>query len=273
MAATVTDTCTFPIFSSLPQEIRNQIWRDALPDISGPALYFYESGHWCSHQRSETDEGSDPNSAEVQLDFDFRYDRLKGVQIEVPLVSFNREARDIGLAWVRQHNLGIRQRQNRQYPVFVRSFDLTNDALYISIPQWEDFVREPYNCFAQPHLSNRTVVINEHVTRLALSGAHFGQYVELLYEFFPWFSNLTVLFVIINPVPELPNPEGKNDKERLWRFGRTPGGSAFWHGHRGSFDVTDCKYIRDGALLEDLCDELVKNRVKSFEIRPVYVFK
>lgn len=32
---------TFPLFPSLPFELRDQIWRSALPEPAGPTIYFY----------------------------------------------------------------------------------------------------------------------------------------------------------------------------------------------------------------------------------------
>jgi len=152
MAAAATNFSTFPLFSSLALELRDQIWRDALPNEVGPALYFYRKGCWCPRHLLQSDEEYDPENHEFNLNFEFRHDLLNVVQFKVPLFFVNREARNIALAWVREHGIEIRAREDRQSPVFVCPFNPIRDVLYIALDQWDEFLREPDDRCFQPDL-------------------------------------------------------------------------------------------------------------------------
>lgn len=172
MAAAATNSSTFSLFSSLALELRDQIWRDALPDKVGPALYFYRKGGWCPRHLSQSDEEYDPQDHEFNLIFEFRHDFLDVVQVEVPLFFVNREARNIALAWVREHGIEIRAREDRQSPVFVCPFNPTRDVLYIALDKWDEFFREPDDRCFQPDILGQ--LINSRaadVTRIAVPEA------------------------------------------------------------------------------------------------------
>jgi hypothetical protein len=159
MAAAATNSSTFPLFSSLAPELRDQIWRDALPDKVGPALYFYREGCWCPRYLLPSDEEYDPQDHDLNLNFEFRHDLLDVVQFEVPLFFVNREARDIALAWVREHGIEIRAREDRQSPVFVCPFNPIRDVLYIALDKWDEFLREPDDRGFQPDLVERLMTV------------------------------------------------------------------------------------------------------------------
>jgi len=93
---------TFHPFPRLPLELRDQIWQDALPGASGPALYFYERrGYWRSRLLTESDHGYRPGEDDMALTF--HPDSMDTHhQFEVPLAFVNREARRAVLRWVHQ---------------------------------------------------------------------------------------------------------------------------------------------------------------------------
>lgn len=95
---------SFVLFSSLAAELRNQIWRDALPHHIGPALYSYRKrGCWCPRQLTESEPGYIAGNDDLNLAFEFRTDLLDDDnQYHVPLFSVNREARSIVLAWLQE---------------------------------------------------------------------------------------------------------------------------------------------------------------------------
>lgn len=174
MAAAATNSSTFPLFSSLALELRNQIWRDALPNKVGPALYFYRKGCWCPRHLLQSDEEYDPKNHELNLNFEFRHDLLDVVQFKVPLFFVNREARNIALAWVREHGIEIRARENRQSPVFVCPFNPIRDVLYIALDKWDEFLREPDDRCFQPDLLEQFINVKPaDVTRIAVPEALF----------------------------------------------------------------------------------------------------
>ena len=280
MAAVATNSSTFPLFSSLPPELRNQIWRDAVPDKVGPALYFYRKGCWCPRRLSTSDEGYDPENDENNLNFEFRHDLLHDAQFEVPLVFVNREARGVALAWVREQGIEIRPRENRQYPIFVRPFDPMRDALYVALDKWDDFLLEPHDRQFQPDLFEQLVTIEPDLTRIAVPEALLRSNVTTLSSMFQYFYLLKVLFIIVDAQPDLQSADNDMKVQRRWEFESTQGGAFFWNDDRGSFAFGDSKYIGYEALYrlieeanKGLGEWLAENHIRSFEIRPVFAFR
>ena len=280
MSAAAINSSTFPLFSSLYPELRNQIWHDALPGKVGPALYFYRKGCWCPRRLSKSDEGYDPENDENNLNFEFRHDLLDDTQFEVPLVFVNREARSIALAWVREQGIEIRPREDGQHPVFVRPFDPSCDALYIALDKWDDFLCEPDDRRFQPDLFEQLVDIKPDLTRIAVPEALLRSEVATLPEMFQYFFHLEVLFVVVDAQPDLQAADNDMKVQRRWEFERTQGGVFFWDDDRGSFDFRDSKYVGDEAsyrLIKEaskgLSEGLVKNHIHNFEIQPVFAVR
>ncbi|KAI1121857.1 hypothetical protein F5Y10DRAFT_271687 [Nemania abortiva] len=132
---------TFPLFSSLPAELRYQIWKDALPDSIRPGLYFYKKGCWLYREISQ----SDPKFSHEYLDrnhwLEFDHSELEDTQFRLPLASVNREARDAAVAWAKKHEL--RTRHVAYGLEIICPFDLGRDVLYIARDQWFDLFDEP----------------------------------------------------------------------------------------------------------------------------------
>lgn len=280
MAAAATNFSTFPLFSSLSPELRNQIWRDALPVKVGPALYFYRKGCWCPRRLSKSNEGYDPENDENNLNFEFGHDLLDDVQFDVPLVVVNREARGIALGWVREQDIEIRPREDRQYPVFVRPFDPMRDALYIALDKWNDFLCEPDDRQFQPDLFGQLVDIKPDLTRIAVPEALLRSEIITLPEMFRYFFHLKVLFIIVDAQSDLQSADNDMKVQRRWEFESTQGRAFFWNDNRDSFDFGDSEYIGDEALCrliekanKGLGEGLAKNHIRSFEIRPVFAIR
>lgn len=280
MAAAATNPSTFPLFSSLPRELRDQIWRDALPDIAGPALYVYRKGCWCPRRLSKSDEGYDPENDENNLNLEFRHDLLDDTQFEISLVFVNREARGIALAWVREQGIKIRPREDRQYHIFVRSFDPTRDALYVALDAWDDFLCEPVDRQSQSDLFGQLVDLRPHLTRIALPEALLRSEVDILSELFHYYFHLEVLLIVVNAQPDLQSTENVAQVQRRWEFESTPGGAFFWDRDRGGFGSENSEYIGDEALyrlMEEankvLSEELAKPYNRSFKIQPGFAVR
>jgi len=280
MAAAATNSATFPLFSSLPPELRDQIWRDALPDQIGPALYFYRKGCWCPGRLLESDEGYDPENDENNLTLEFRRDLIDNVQFELPLVYVNRDARKIALAWMHEQGIEIRLREERQYLVFSCPYDSMRDALYIALDKWDDFLREPYDRQAQPDLIEKLVDIRADLTRIAVPEALLRSEVATLPEMFEYFSHIRVLFIVVDAQPDLQFADNAMKVQRRWEFASTRGGVFFWKKDRNGFDFGDRENIGGEALywpseegFKGLGEGLAKNHIRSFEIRPVFAVR
>ena len=280
MAAAATNFATFPLFSSLAPELRNQIWRDALPDKVGPALCFYRKGRWCPRRLSKSDKGYDPENDENNLNFEFRHDLIDDAQFEVPLVFVNREARGIALTWVREQGIEIRLSEDRQYPIFVRPFDPMRDALYVALDKWNDFLCEPDDRQFEPDLFEQLVDVKSDLTRIAVPEALLRSEAATLPEMFRYFFSLKQLIIIVDAQPDLQSADDDTNVQRRWEFESTQGGAFFWNNDHGSFDFGDSKYIGDETLYrlieeanKGLGEELAKNHIHSFEIRLAFAVK
>lgn len=280
MAAAASNPPTFPLFTSLPRELRDQIWRDALPEKLGPALSFYKKGCWCPRRLSEFDEGYDPENDENNLNFEFRHDLLDDIQFEMPLIYVNREARDLAFAWVREKGIWMRPREDRQYPVFVRPFDPMRDALYVALDKWDDFLREPDDRLFQPDLFDQLVDTNSDLTRIAVPEALLRSEVASLPEMFRHLFNLKALLIVVDPQPDLQSADNDVKVQHWWGFESIQGGAFFWNDHRGGFDSENGEYIGDEAvyrLMEEatrgLGEGLANDHIRSFEVRPVFAVR
>lgn len=276
MTAAATNSSTFPLFTSLPGELRDQIWRDALPDKVGPALSFYKEGCWCFRRLSESDEGYDIENNENNLNFEFRHDLLDDIRFEIPLVYVNREARDLAFAWIREQGIEIRPRRNRPYPVFVRPFNPMRDALYVALDKWDDFLCEPDDRLLQPDLFDQLVDTKSDLTHIAVPIALLRSEATSLPEMFRHLFNLKVLLIIVDPQPDLQSADTDVKVQHRWDFESTQGGAFFWNDDRGGFDSANSEYIGDETLyrlIEEvtrgLGEGLANDHIRSFEIRPV----
>lgn len=280
MAAATADSSTFPLFSSLPRELRDQIWRDAMPDRIGSALFFYKKGCWHPRRLSQSDEGYDPENDENNLNFEFCHDLLDDMQIESPLVFANHEARGIALAWIREQNIEIRPSENRQDPIFVHPFDPMHDALYIALDKWDDFLCEPNDRLSEPDLIQQLVDIKSDLTHIAVPEALLRSEVASLPEMFQYYFQLKVLFIVADAQPDLQSADNEVKVQQRWEFESTQGGSFFWDYDRGGFDSGNSEYIGDENLCrlieeatKELGEGLAKNYIRDFEIRPVFVVR
>lgn len=277
MAAAATNSSIFPLFPRLCPELRNQIWRDALPDRIGPALYSYKKGSWCPRRLTESDEEYDPDDDESNLNFEYRHDLLDNVQYDLPLVFVSREARGIALAWVRQQGIETRSREDRRYPVFERSFDSMRDALYISLDTWGDFLNEQYDRQGEPDLLFKLVNVVADITYIAVPEVLLRSEIGSLYEMIWLFPRIEVLFIIIDAPPNLQRADNEMNMQRRWELESTQGGSFFWNLDSGSFDSGNSEYIGHEAIYrliekankEGLGRELAYHQIRRFEVRPV----
>lgn len=277
MAAATTTSSMFSLFSDLPPELRDQIWRDALPEKLGPGLYFYKKGCWRPRRLTASDVGYDPVRDDLNLVFEFRHDLLDATQFEMPLAYVNREARGIALAWIREQDMAIRPRDDKPlYPIYRRSFDPMRDALYIPLEEWENCLAEPYDRMFEPDLINRNVDFIPDVKRIAVSEALLRREAAALGEMFHHFFWLKVLFIVIDPQPDLqPVSSDGMEVQQRWEFVSIGGGAFVWDEDRGRFDFRGGDYLDAYKPLytliekanEGLGEDLVRHHMHNFEIR------
>ena len=276
MAATASHESEFSLFSKLPRELRDQIWRNSLPDKVKPTLFSYKKGCWCPRRLLPTEEGYDGENDEHNLNFEFHHDMLDAVQYAVPLAFVNREARDIALSWVREHGFEMRSSgHSEDYPIFTRSLDPLRDVLYIAQNQWDDFLREPTDRQYEPDLLDKLLGIEADITRIAVPKALLDSDAESLHEVFHYYSHLKILFVVVDPQPELQS-ESNSKTQQCWEIENAKGTPFHWSADRARFEPMDLDHSDDPDLYgcieeagKQLGQELVGNQMSNFEIWPV----
>jgi len=299
MAIAAIKPSTFQFFSSLSPELRDQIWREALPKI-GPTLHFYKRGCWCPRQLSQSDEGfyheNGYNNEELNLWFELRNDLVEPAQFKLPLVFVNHEAREIALAWVKQQGDKIKMRISentenevireqvsdlradgnlvikncessrhgvRQDPVFVRPFDMIRDVLYIGVDKWRDFLEEPSDRQSEPDLIDRIVTVRPNVTRIAVPEAMLcSKYADELMYILEDYSWIRTLFIIIDMWPNVRLADSDIMAHQWWELESTGEGNFIWNADHEGFD---CEWIGDEARHKSIADAIVGLREKILE--------
>ena len=274
-------TTTIPHFRNFPQELRDQIWNDALPEKDKPALYPWKKGCWCPRRLQKSDPGWEPNE-DLNLRLDFRHDLLDHVEVEIPLFFVNREARRAALAWMRKQNITLRFRKDKQCWVFTRPFDQTMDALYISMDDIGGFFIEPIDRLDEPDIFGQSVFVAPDVTRIAVPAALFQDDgdVSSLPELFEWYSVLKRLFVVVNPQlcwGDYDRPQVQGQQQ--WEVKQTLGRIFVYNHSNRRFDSHDgnSEAAGDETLyrqVEEACGYLgemaARNKSDGLEIRPVF---
>ena len=243
MATAAATSASFPHFPSLPSELRNQIWNNALPDKDEPALYFYEMGCWRPGRR--VIDGDDA------LFLEFRHETLAHVTVAVPLASVNHEARSIALGWLREQGIERRFWEATKHHVFARQFDPNHDALYVSPAEWTEFCCEPWDRPFEPDLIEQSYSTWADVTRLALPESKVrseaAELAETIGFFFPC---LAILFIVIDGPPDRQLDVVDVNVQRRWELNSMQGRESEVHRTPWSDDHDHGTCYGDAALEE-----------------------
>lgn len=242
MATTATATLAFPQFSLLPPELRNSIWREALPDDIqlGPVLVPFKEGCWQCELLG-------PDNTPAVL---FRPELLDAVQLEIPIAFVNREARSIALAWLRKQTPLLRMRRRKeQDPIYVRPFDGEVDTLYVDQSQldadalWEEpheLIYKSYEEYVKgcngrrglrtlrPKIQRIAIALNEELLKWHEPLKHIFLTVEDYYS-----ENLSEMLVVVNAPPELQSVADDDSKADgsippRWEYVGTGGDEYIW---------------------------------------------
>lgn len=269
----------FPLFSRLPAELRNQIWHDTLPANIGQLLYFYRKGCWCPRRLMEADEGYHTENDELNLNYEFRYQLLDPVRIDIPIFLVNREAHSIASAWIHGH--GLKLRFHKDELIFVRPFDPSSDTLYVPLESYDDFFREPHDRQFEPDLLYKSVNCpGVAFERIAVPEPVIHNEGDPLPEFFEWYDRLKRLFIIVNAPSDL-QPENTGADTRLqqrWELDETQGPAYYWNGsgfewQDGVRVANDALYKRIEEVSNGIVDTLMENPKSRYEIRPAFAVR
>lgn len=266
---------TFPFFSSLAPELRDQIWRCALPEEDvGPTLFLYKKGCWY------------PRGVPPDLVLEFRHDLLDPLGFDLPHVFVNHEARRIALAWIDKQRGRIvpQPKGDSQHPRFTRHFDPTQDILCITPSMWPDFLLEAVDRIALPDLAEHAVRFESSITRVALPKAVILDDFAALPEVWFSFSLVDELYLVLNEhFTHMPTAEGlpwtaairHQENAYVWeqetrRFTQAEA----WRGRPSSNHQAMRTLFEDpGEANQVLLQELSRNHIPSFLVQPIFVAK
>lgn len=263
----------FNLFARLPPELRYIIWEKALPRPLGPQLYCYRKDCWRPRHLTPGDQGFEPGNDGLHIAFEFHYEFLNPVRIDVPLFFVNREAHRLAAAWIKEQGLRLQLRSSQQ-GTFARLFDPNRDTLYVPAHEWNTFLCEPIDRQFQIDLLNCNIsCLAVCFTRLAFPEAMLEHEQDPLPELFDWYGRVDQVYVLRDPVPDL-QPTGENTSlQERWEIEGSSGKAYCWDGMRfqwnGSradgYDELYAKIERISIAVQGLLDE---NRKLRYEVRP-----
>lgn len=201
MSIPATTTSTFFLFSQLPGELRNQIWRYNFPDL-GVVLYSYRKGCECPQIISNFNQKDMTN---LIIFLGFGHKSFRPARIEIPLFFACREAREISLAWMREKGIEVQFDKTKQSPIFVRPFDPLRDVFYIPANNFRAFCHEPQDYDLD--ISVDPLFFQADVKYVALIESLFRS--DTFDELALRFPRLEVLFVVVDA-----QVEGKGDDDK-----------------------------------------------------------
>ncbi|KAL7894916.1 hypothetical protein HDV63DRAFT_396539 [Trichoderma sp. SZMC 28014] len=276
----------FRPFPRLPAELRQQIWRETLPDFEGITLHGYKKGCW-DLRNPLPEEANALTRADKILDF--RHELLNDIHIDLPIVFVNREARTTALSWAREQGIKMSFNTEKACHVFVLPFNPWQDAIFINSHNFEDFCTEPADRLAGLQFRGQSAYSNPEITRVALPHTALTSEISIFYDMIHWFPRLEIIFIIVDveigqDIPKrLSAAERSRTKERMkhqrWKTSQAEGHSYVW-------DSNDRKFVRnigtligfrsmyreiEQYLLGGITKVFAKKHVERFEIRPVLI--
>lgn len=219
-------------FTSLPLELREQIWREALPTVSGPALFTYRKGCWIVRDPTKGETGYEPGFPD-HLELLFLHESLRKLYFDVPIFFVNSEAREIATAWFRQQGF-----DNKAFPGSVslyeqsgctlgRTFRPDRDILYVPSGELVYFHNEPMDCIWS-HYNDRSYNTTCEASRLAVSRGSLVNS-EILGDLIALCNyRIEELFIILDPQPEQPSEESNDSVLPRWELDIPDYGSYKW---------------------------------------------
>ncbi|KAI1384250.1 uncharacterized protein F4822DRAFT_419162 [Hypoxylon trugodes] len=245
MADPESSSLTFPLFPKLPAELRDQIWREVLPQEVKPLLYIYKTGCWRPEPLHESDAGYDPES---RLNFHtvFRPDLVEGTWFELPLAFVSHEARHIALSWLRENGFTkSRLTKDKQCLLFFYPFNQALDAIYVSQKQLiysilESFDFAPYN--------GPSVPIESTLRHIAISEETFIDLGTDVSELLLFHSRLETFLILVKIPPDMKPADNSRDEQFWWEFESAYGWSFSWKRDHWVFNARDDGYIGDEGL-------------------------
>ncbi|KAF2655620.1 hypothetical protein K491DRAFT_598475 [Lophiostoma macrostomum CBS 122681] len=275
---------TFSHFTSLPAELRNQIWRDTLPARIGHGLYPYRKGCICPRWLTPDDLDYYAPDPENNLTIEFRGRGLGLAEFGgtgVKLWGVCREARSIALGWVREVGIGVRtstKMKTPRPPLFLKAFDAQRDTVYVPEDQWETFICEPLERAFEPDMVGQSHSVGGRLVQsVAVPVALLKRYgSDLATEMLDMQCDLREVLVVLGEGPDWGKQDGGERVLPRWEYEDARQGKYVWNYTRKMF-LLDAKYLSRSVrkdwfprdVNEGMRLELERADVKSFEVRAV----
>ena len=232
---------SFSPFARLPPELRDQIWHDALPAKVGPHLFLYKSGSWGPYQLDEADTEYNTENDELNWEFRWDYNSLQETYFNVPLFFVNYEARGVALDWLHKHGIETRTIigvENRPRCVFLRSWNLERDAIYVPVKLWNEFLQEPVSRMNRAENEGRTFTMVGGIWHLAVPETlKITQHdILTLFELIHY-PEVSALYIVLDPQPDLDAIDiNRDDRITRWEFEDAKAGNYIYNDELGKFD-------------------------------------
>jgi hypothetical protein len=223
-------TPLFALFKNLAPELREQIWRETLPTVSGSALFSYRKGCWIVRDPAKGETGFEPGFPN-HLQLLFLYESLGMLYFDIPIFFVNSETRDIAITWLREqglkkfeaHLVSVSGHQQSRY-TFMRTFRPDCNILYIPDNKSADFRSEPIDRITQCEYDSYSYSPTCEISRIAISETLFSDcFFEELLQL--WNYHIKELFIIVGPQPEKAWADGEDSILARWELDSWNGGS------------------------------------------------
>ena len=245
-------SAAFPLFASLPPEIRNLIWEYSLPQAIPARLSFLKPGSL------RTDRGWVDERA-----------ILDAMEVKLPSAFVNKEARGITITWVRKHGLKMRCYEGMKYPIFIRPFDNESDALYISIDEYSSSFMNVDD--TQLNVGHGILTLpngqGRNVKSVVVPKSFFLDRGDKIVKLLKWFACRQIL-LITNRVMI----RGRSKTKTPFEIVNTGKGCVRWNARSQQFAYGYGRYIGEAKHYRKLGHFLSENDAPSFKIQPVMIF-
>lgn len=262
----------FSLFSSLPSELRIQIWHYALtlPE-KRQSLVPYRKGCWKVPPSPSNERDPD------EIPLVFYHNLLDNIQVEIPLFFVSHEARDVALSWIRKHNIRMCFSDDKQSFIFTRQFDPRCDVLYVPPDKKRSFLNEHWDKTRETGIQFVQFTTEQHLTCVAIPEALLHKNSYIICDIFENLWNPKVLFIILDTQPDFEDNDTKVQQQ--WKLESFQGMSLSWDYKQRKFEWKTGNVIDEALhkLIEEaikyLDEALIDGNIISFEIRPVLAVK
>ncbi|PVI02154.1 hypothetical protein DM02DRAFT_670731 [Periconia macrospinosa] len=242
-STTQNSACVFPLFPRLAAELRNEVWRLALPSLIEPAVFYHK-------QKCMFPPEIAPDPAN-----ELHHEMFEPVYYQIPIAFVNHEARSVALAWARKHGLVLRACDDGGDPMFARRFDPGYDVMLYSAKECQkfvtDFLEGSAELFGLPRFKGPT---RHCLERFALPSSYIKEVfvddvdqmmpgaVSQLFNFLP---RLRTLLDITNLPQGLPPPNklppglSSTTRPYRWELIPQPGVVYKWNQHDERFEKSE----------------------------------